>query len=218
MVHLVGHGRKECATSPGIDYATDNPCKETSLPESKVRKTAENKHKRSDSRPAKDSSKVGYRAGSSTRTGPKGAQTSRARMAGGSAASADGRRRWLPPLSIALAVVGVAWGVVWVLDNTLVQFMKPLGNWNFAVAAGLLVLAVVLFLALRPRTGTPYAPGSRRWVPPTFIGVGLFGVAWLIVYYVAGDFIPFMTPLGNWNILIGMAGMAAAFVIATLWK
>jgi hypothetical protein len=61
-------------------------------------------------------------------------------------------------------------------------------------------------------------PGSRRWVPPTFIAVGLLGVAWLVVYYVAGQEIPFMSDLGNWNILIGMGGMAAAFGIATLWK
>lgn len=61
------------------------------------------------------------------------------------------------------------------------------------------------------------APGSRRWVPPTFITVGLLGVAWLITYYVAGQYIPFMTDLGNWNILIGMGGMAAAFALATLW-
>ncbi|HEY5821364.1 MAG TPA: cell division protein CrgA [Propionibacteriaceae bacterium] len=62
------------------------------------------------------------------------------------------------------------------------------------------------------------APSSRRWVPPTFITVGLLGVAWLITYYVAGQQIPLMTDLGNWNILIGMGGMAAAFGIATLWK
>ena len=62
------------------------------------------------------------------------------------------------------------------------------------------------------------APTSRRWVPPTFITVGLLGVAWLITYYVAGPSIPYMSDLGNWNILIGMGGMAAAFVIATLWK
>jgi hypothetical protein len=62
------------------------------------------------------------------------------------------------------------------------------------------------------------APSSRRWVPPTFITVGLLGVAWLITYYVAGTYIPFMSDLGNWNILIGMGGMAAAFGIATLWK
>ncbi len=62
------------------------------------------------------------------------------------------------------------------------------------------------------------APTSRRWVPPTFITVGLLGVAWLITYYVAGPSIPYMGDLGNWNILIGMGGMAAAFLIATLWK
>lgn len=62
------------------------------------------------------------------------------------------------------------------------------------------------------------APGSRRWVPPTFITVGLLGVAWLVTYYVAREYIPFMRDLGNWNILIGMGGMAAAFGIATLWK
>lgn len=62
------------------------------------------------------------------------------------------------------------------------------------------------------------APSSRRWVPPTFITVGLLGVAWLITYYVAGTTIPYMSDLGNWNILIGMGGMAAAFGIATLWR
>ena len=62
------------------------------------------------------------------------------------------------------------------------------------------------------------SPASRRWVPPTFITVGLLGVIWLVIYYVAGQQIPFMAALGNWNILIGMGGMAAAFGIATLWK
>ena len=72
--------------------------------------------------------------------------------------------------------------------------------------------------ATERRRRTPAAPGSRRWVPPTFISVGLIGVAWLIVYYIAGTRIPFMSSLGNWNVLIGMGGMAAAFIIATQWK
>ena len=62
------------------------------------------------------------------------------------------------------------------------------------------------------------APSNRRWVPPAFIAVGLLGVAWLVTYYVAGQDIGFMSSLGDWNILIGMGGMAAAFAIATLWK
>jgi hypothetical protein len=64
-------------------------------------------------------------------------------------------------------------------------------------------------------------PGSRDWVPPTFITVGILGVLWLVVYYVtasASVYVPVMSPLGGWNILIGMGAMAAAFAIATLWK
>lgn len=62
------------------------------------------------------------------------------------------------------------------------------------------------------------SPHSRRWVPPVFISVGLLGVAWLVVYYIAGQSVPFMSTLGDWNILVGMGLMASSFIIATLWK
>jgi len=61
-------------------------------------------------------------------------------------------------------------------------------------------------------------PGQRAWVPPLFITVGLIGVAWLVVYYIAGNKVPYMQNLGNWNILIAMGLIAAAFSLATLWK
>lgn len=61
-------------------------------------------------------------------------------------------------------------------------------------------------------------PGQRAWVPPLFITVGLLGVAWLVVYYVAGTMVPLMKDWGNWNILIAMGLIAAAFSLATLWK
>jgi len=65
------------------------------------------------------------------------------------------------------------------------------------------------------------SPGSRQWVVPAFITVGLLGVMWLVVYYITASLqitIPLMTDLGGWNVLIGMGGMAAAFALATLWK
>ncbi|WP_028708962.1 cell division protein CrgA [Propionicicella superfundia] len=61
-------------------------------------------------------------------------------------------------------------------------------------------------------------PGSRRWVPPTFITLGLLGVLWLILYYIASPYIPFLADLGGWNILIGLGLMGGAFAVATLWK
>jgi len=65
------------------------------------------------------------------------------------------------------------------------------------------------------------APGSRQWVAPTFITVGLVGVLWLVVYYITSAtsiVVPFLTALGGWNVVIGMGLMAAAFALATLWK
>ena len=61
-------------------------------------------------------------------------------------------------------------------------------------------------------------PGERAWVPPLFIAVGLLGVAWLVVFYIAGWQIPYMRDWGQANILIGMGLLAAAFGISTLWK
>ena len=60
--------------------------------------------------------------------------------------------------------------------------------------------------------------GSRDWVPWVFVPLGLFGVAWLLVYYVAGANIGFMAGIGAWNFLIGIGCIAGAFVISTFWK
>ncbi len=59
---------------------------------------------------------------------------------------------------------------------------------------------------------------SPAWLAPTFIVIGLLGVLWLVVYYVASPYIPFMANLGGWNILIGMGLMALSFLVATQWK
>lgn len=189
------------------------------MPESKVRKTVDDKRKRTEA--AKAAAKSG--AGTASRRPAAGSTGSANRTARRVSRRIEQEnrpagRRWLLPACIVLAVLGVAWGVLYFVNDKLIPGEHGLGKWNILIGAGAVLLAAILYLVLRPRTGTPYAPGSRRWVPPTFIGVGLFGVAWLIVYYVAGQSVFFMTALGNWNILIGMAGMAAAFIIATLWK
>ncbi len=64
-------------------------------------------------------------------------------------------------------------------------------------------------------------PGSRQWVAPAFIALGLIGVAWLVVYYITastGIDVPLMSAIGGWNIVIGMGCMAGAFALSTLWK
>jgi hypothetical protein len=60
-------------------------------------------------------------------------------------------------------------------------------------------------------------PKQRRWVAPLMLACWLIGLAWLVVFYVAGTDIPYMKDLNNWNLLIGMGLIALGFVISTQW-
>ena len=66
---------------------------------------------------------------------------------------------------------------------------------------------------------TPKKPRttSRVWVAPLMLACWLLGLAWLVVFYVAGQDIPVMDDLGNWNLLIGMGLIAIGFVVSTQW-
>jgi hypothetical protein len=58
---------------------------------------------------------------------------------------------------------------------------------------------------------------SRVWVAPAMLGSWILGLAWLVVFYVAGNDIPGMRDLGNWNMLIGMGLIAVGFIVSTQW-
>ena len=66
---------------------------------------------------------------------------------------------------------------------------------------------------------TPKKPrtSSRVWVAPLMLACWLLGLAWLVVFYVAGQDIPVMDKLGNWNLLVGMGLIAVGFVVSTQW-
>ena len=62
---------------------------------------------------------------------------------------------------------------------------------------------------------------NRAWVVPTFVALMLFGVAWLVVWYITaatGTPIPLIGDLQSWNLLIGMGFIIAGFGVATQWK
>ncbi len=66
---------------------------------------------------------------------------------------------------------------------------------------------------------TPKRPRStsRVWVAPLMLACWLLGLAWLVVFYVAGTDIPVMKDLNNWNLLIGMGLIAVGFIVSTQW-
>ncbi|MDR1237640.1 MAG: cell division protein CrgA [Propionibacteriaceae bacterium] len=70
------------------------------------------------------------------------------------------------------------------------------------------------------------APGTGSWVVPTFLTLLILGIVWLVVYYVTASLgirVPVISVpeseggLGGWNIIIGMALIAASFIVSTQW-
>lgn len=75
--------------------------------------------------------------------------------------------------------------------------------------------------AERNRLGKAGLADSRGWVVPTFVTLMLVGVLWLVVWYLTAAtsvYVPGMSDIGNWNLLIAMVAMGASFGVATLWK
>jgi Cell division protein CrgA len=62
-------------------------------------------------------------------------------------------------------------------------------------------------------------PGTTgRLVGPIALILLLLGLAWIVVFYLAGDDVPVMSSLGNWNLAIGMGLITAGFITLTRWK
>ena len=59
---------------------------------------------------------------------------------------------------------------------------------------------------------------SPRWYAPVMVTLMLLGLLWIVVYYVAGDRIPFMVSLSAWNFAIGFGLMIAGLVMSMRWR
>ena len=70
-----------------------------------------------------------------------------------------------------------------------------------------------------PPTGAkkPVRVRTRRWVAPVMVACWIFGLAWIVVFYIAPD-LKYMGDLGNWNLVIGMVFIAVGFVLSTRWE
>jgi len=69
-----------------------------------------------------------------------------------------------------------------------------------------------------PERTNKSAAVSGRWVAPTMIALLLIGLTWVVLYYVASDYIDFIGGLGAWNVAIGFGFMFAGLMVATRWK
>jgi hypothetical protein len=137
------------------------------------------------------------------------------------------RGGWFHPLAFLLLVAAIAWAVGTYFATGPKDFprvgtipvLSAIGGWNWAIA---FVLALVA-MSVADRTRPPAEPGSRGW---RYAGVAMsvsaiVGLLWVVVFYVTANstvHIPFYSDLGQWNVLIGMGFIVAAFGFATKWE
>ena len=120
-------------------------------------------------------------------------------------------------IAAVLVIAGIAW-VVWttffVLDDGTPAKIADLGKWNYLIGFGALFLGLIV--AAHP--GTPL--GRGRGVVIGMLGSFVFGLLWIVVYYVTSQdaSVPLIRDLGNYNLLVGIGFMAAGFVYATRWE
>jgi hypothetical protein len=62
------------------------------------------------------------------------------------------------------------------------------------------------------------AQPSPRWYSAVMVALMLLGLLWIVVYYVAGDRIPFMVSLSAWNFAIGFGAMVIGLVMSMRWR
>jgi hypothetical protein len=94
-------------------------------------------------------------------------------------------------------------------------FVADLGDWNYAIGFGLVLLG--LTVAAHPVTPL----GRGRGVVVGMLGCFLLGLLWICVYYVVSDdpsAVPVMNDLGQYNLIVGIAFMAVGFTYATRWE
>jgi len=120
-------------------------------------------------------------------------------------------------LAAALVVIGIAWMVVYInvaQDGEQLTWMGELLRWNFLIGFGL------IFLGLAAAAHPSIPLGRGRGVVVGMLACFLFGLVWIVVYYLTGQdlSLPLMKNLGQYNLVVGIGFMAVGFVYATRWE
>ena len=68
------------------------------------------------------------------------------------------------------------------------------------------------------RSATKTAGPSHPAYVAIMLGIGLIGLAWLVVNYLAAESIPVMAALGGYNFLIGFGLIVVSLLMTMKWR
>jgi drug/metabolite transporter (DMT)-like permease len=134
-------------------------------------------------------------------------------------------------LALVLMVAGIAWIAYYYIavrapdgfdpetakpfPATGPQFMQDLGNWNYLIGFGALLLGLIV-------SAHPSTPlGRGRGVVVGMLACFLIGLLWICTFYVISDDpsnVPVFNDLEQKNLFVGIAFMAVGFTFATRWE
>ena len=70
---------------------------------------------------------------------------------------------------------------------------------------------------LVPATGAISRRPSAPWVGALAVGLILFGLVWLVVFYLTGGHYP-VESWGYWNLGVGFAGLVGSLIVLSRWR
>ena len=129
-------------------------------------------------------------------------------------------------ISLLLVLAGIGWLVFYYAQargNPLAfppvkgspKAVADLGDWNYAIGFGLLMLGLVV-------SAHPSTPlGRGRGVVVGMLACFLIGLLWICTFYVFSNDLSSLwifNDLGQWNLVVGIAFMAVGFSFATKWE
>lgn len=70
---------------------------------------------------------------------------------------------------------------------------------------------------IRPTSTAATRKPSPVWVPASAVFLIVFGIAWLVVYYLSETAYPVMS-WGYWNLAVGFGSMVASLILLSRWR
>ena len=70
---------------------------------------------------------------------------------------------------------------------------------------------------VRPTASAATRKPSPIWVPILAVALIVFGIAWLVVYYLSETEYPVAT-WGYWNLAVGFGSMVASLIVLSRWR
>jgi hypothetical protein len=70
---------------------------------------------------------------------------------------------------------------------------------------------------VRPSGTAATRKPSPIWLPITAVSLIVFGIAWLVVYYLSETLYPVQS-WGYWNLAIGFGGMVGSLALLSRWR